>query len=284
MRLLLIGRSGQVATEVLRRAPAGVTVTALGREAADLSNPAQCADAILAAAADAVVNAAAWTAVDRAEAEEERARVVNGEAPFAMALACARRGLPFVHLSTDYVFDGEGTRPFRPEDPVAPQNAYGRTKLLGEDGVRRAGGPYAILRTSWVFSAHGANFVKTMLRLGREREELRVVDDQVGGPTPAAAIADACLTVARALRDGAPSGTHHLAGAPETSWAGFARAILAGAGLGARVVPIPSSAYPTPARRPLNSRLDGASLRETFGIAPPDWRPALAEVLRELGA
>ena len=284
MRVLVFGRTGQVATEILRRAPDGVTITAVGREAADLMQPGDCAEAILSADVDAVINAAAWTAVDKAESEEDAARVVNGEAPFAMALAAAKKVVPFVHISTDYVFDGQGTDPFRPESPVAPQNAYGRTKLLGEEGVRHAGGSHAILRTSCFFSAHGANSVKTMLRLGREREEINVVDDQVGGPTPASAIADTCLGIARALRDGAEGGTHHLSGAPDVSWAGFARAIMKDAGLPCRVNPIPTSAFPTPAKRPLNSRMDGGSLERAFGIARPDWRAGLRDVLQELGA
>ncbi|WP_210528795.1 dTDP-4-dehydrorhamnose reductase [Rubellimicrobium arenae] len=284
MKILLIGRSGQVATEILRRAPAGLAVTALGREGADLSDPAACARAVAGADAQAVINAAAWTAVDKAESEEAAARVVNAEAPAAMAQAAAARGLPFVHISTDYVFDGQGAAPFALDHPVDPQNAYGRTKLLGEEGVRAAGGSHVVLRTSWVFSSHGANFVKTMLRLGRERGEINVVDDQVGGPTPASAIADACLSIARALADGQPGGTHHLSGAPDTSWAGFARVIMREAGLSCRVNPIPSSAFPTPARRPLNSRLDGSSLEQAFGIAKPDWQAALREVLRDLHA
>jgi dTDP-4-dehydrorhamnose reductase len=284
MRVLVFGRTGQVASEILRRAPEGLTVRAVGREAADLAQPAECAEVILAADVDAVINAAAWTAVDKAESEEDLARVVNGEAPFAMALAAARKGVPFVHISTDYVFDGVGTDPFRPDSPLSPQNAYGRTKLIGEEGVRSAGGSHVVLRTSWVFSAWGANFVKTMLRLGHEREEVGVVDDQVGGPTPAAAIADACLRITGALRDGAEGGTYHFAGAPETSWADFARAVMEGAGLPARVNPIPTAQFPTPAKRPLNSRLDCGSLERDFGIARPDWRAGLRDVLRELGA
>ena len=282
MRVLLVGRTGQVAREVRRRA-GDVEVTALGRAEADLMDPGACAAAVRAAKVDAVINAAAWTAVDRAEAEEEAARVVNGAAPAAMARACADRGLPFVHISTDYVFDGTGERPWRPHDPTGPVNAYGRSKLAGETGVRAAGGRAAILRTSWVFSAHGANFVTTMLRLGREREALRVVADQVGGPTLAVAIADACLLIARALRDGAEGGTHHLSGAPAVSWAQFAEAIMDEAGLPCRVDPILTSAYPTPAARPLNSRLDGGSLLEAFGITQPKWQASLRDVLRELG-
>jgi dTDP-4-dehydrorhamnose reductase len=284
VRLLLIGRTGQVATEIRRRAPVGVEVVALGRDAADLSDPEACAAAVAVAEVDAVVNAAAWTAVDRAEAEESAARVVNGDAPAAMARAAARRRVPFIHISTDYVFDGTGTQPFAPDSSVAPQNAYGRSKLLGEEGVRAAGGVHAILRTSWVFSSHGTNFVKTMLRLGREREEISVVEDQVGGPTPAADIAEACLRIAGVLRDGAGGGTHHLAGAPDTSWADFASEIMRQAKLPCRVNRVPTSAYPTPARRPLNSRLDCASLEQAFGLRRPDWTAGLHRVLQELGA
>lgn len=281
MRVLVFGKTGQVATELQRRLPGAVF---LGREAADLSDPAACAAAVAAAGCDAVINAAAWTAVDRAEAEEAAATVVNGAAPAAMARACAVRGLPLLHISTDYVFDGTGTAPFRPDHPTAPLGAYGRSKLAGEEGVRAASGRHLILRTSWVVSAHGANFVKTILRLGRERESLNVVADQVGGPTPAAAIADALIVAARAMVAGAPGGTHHFAGAPDVSWADFARAIMAEAGLACRIVDIPTSAYPTPARRPANSRMDCAAFEVAFGIARPDWRAGLRDILRDLGA
>ncbi len=275
---MIFGRTGQVARELHRRAP---DARFLGREEADLADPAACAAAVLAHRPGAVINAAAWTAVDRAEAEEAAATVVNGEAPGAMARACADLGIPFLHVSTDYVFDGSGSAPWRPEDPTAPLGAYGRSKLAGERAVQAAGGRWLILRTSWVFSAHGANFVKTMLRLGRERAEIGVVADQIGGPTPAAAIAAALLSCARAMRDGAPGGLHQLAGAPDNSWAGFARANLAGAGRGCRVDESPTAAWPTPARRPLNSRLDCDSLARAHGITRPDWRAALAEVLRD---
>jgi dTDP-4-dehydrorhamnose reductase len=284
MRLLILGKTGQVATELGRRLPSGVSATFLGRDKADLADPAACAAAVQSADADAVINAAAWTAVDKAEGEEAAATVVNGAAPAAMALAAARRGLPFLHISTDYVFDGAGDAAFRPDHPTAPLGAYGRSKLAGELGVQAAGGAHLILRTSWVVSAHGANFVKTMLRLGREREALNVVADQIGGPTPAAAIADALIVAARAMCDGAPGGTQHFAGAPDTSWAGFARAIMAGAGLACRIEDIPSSAYPTPARRPLNSRLDCTGLEAAFGIRRPDWQAGLTDILTELGA
>ncbi|WP_149139804.1 dTDP-4-dehydrorhamnose reductase [Gemmobacter caeruleus] len=279
MTLLIFGQTGQVARELARRAP---DARFLGRAEADLSDPAACAAAIRAQRPDAVINAAAWTAVDKAETEEEAATLVNGAAPGAMAQACADLDIPLVHISTDYVFDGAGTLPFRPSDPTAPLGAYGRSKLAGEVAVRASGARHVILRTSWVFSAHGANFVKTMLRLGADRPALRVVADQIGGPTPADAIAAACLTLADALREGAAGGTHHFAGAPETSWAGFARETFALAGLPVTVEDIPSDAYPTPARRPLNSRLDCSALAADFGIMQPDWRAALAHVITEL--
>ena len=279
MKLLVFGQTGQVARELARVAPQAVF---LGRDQADLADPAACAAAIHAHRPDAVINAAAWTAVDRAETEEAAALVVNAAAPGAMAQACADLGAPLVHISTDYVFDGSGQAAWKPGDAPAPQNAYGRTKLAGEQAVRAAGGAHVILRTSWVFSARGANFVKTMLRLGADRPALRVVADQIGGPTPAAAIAGACLTLARGLRDGAAGGTHHFAGAPETSWACFARETFALAGLAVTVEDIATADYPTPARRPLNSRLDCAALAADFGIMPPDWRAGLAAVIGEL--
>lgn len=275
MRILVFGQTGQVARELARLAP---DARFLSRAEADLADPAACTAAIR--DCDAVINAAAWTAVDKAETEEAAATVINGEAPTAMARACADKGLPFLHVSTDYVFDGAGETPFKPDDPTGPLNAYGRSKLAGETGIRAAGGNHLILRTSWVVSSHGKNFVKTMLRLGRERESLNVVADQIGGPTPAADIARALLTAARAMADGAKGGTHHFAGTPDTSWADFARAIMAGAGLPCRIDDIPTSAYPTPARRPLNSRLDCSAL--PFGITRPDWRQGLTRILQEL--
>lgn len=279
MKLLIFGKTGQVARELQRLAP---DATYLGREDADLLNPAACAAAIAAADADAIINAAAWTAVDKAETEETAATTVNGAAPTAMAKAAAAKGVPFLHISTDYVFDGTGDQPFTPDHPTAPQNAYGRSKLAGEEGVRAAAGPHLILRTSWVVSAHGANFVKTMLRLGAERESLNVVADQIGGPTPAAAIANALLTAANAMTQGATGGTHHFSGAPDTSWADFARAIMATANLPCQIRDIPSSEYPTPARRPLNSRLDCRAFTSAFGIPRPGWRQGLAEIVKEL--
>lgn len=279
-KILVFGTSGQVATELRRLAP----VQALGRDTVDLANPSACAEAIRFHRPTAVINAAAYTAVDRAETEEVLATTINGAAPAAMAEACAALCIPFVHISTDYVFDGEGTRPFAPDDVTAPQNAYGQSKLAGEQGIRAAGASHAILRTSWVFSAHGTNFVKTMLRLSESHDELRVVDDQVGGPTPARAIAAACLEVARQLQaDPGKSGTYHFTGTPDVSWCDFARAIFAAAGRATRVRGIPTREYPTPASRPLNSRLDCSTIETTFNITRPDWRAGLTDTLTELG-
>lgn len=284
MKLLIFGRNGQIARELIRRAPADIQLTALGHDRADLTDPAACASAICQDNIDGVINAAAWTAVDKAETDEATATIINGEAPAAMARAAAERRIPFLQLSTDYVFDGAGDTPFNPAHATAPLNAYGRSKLKGENGVRAAGGAYLVLRTSRVVSAHGSNFVKTMLRLGTERKHLNVVADQIGGPTPAAAIADGLFIAARALADGAPGGTYHFAGAPDISWAGFARVIMEGAGLRCIIHDIPTSDYPTPATRPLNARLDCSSLAADFGIVRPQWRAGLSDILKEIAA
>ena len=278
--LLVFGRTGQVARELARLAP---EARFLGRDEADLSDPDACARAIRESGCQAVINAAAYTAVDRAETEPDLAGQINAAAPAAMASAAAGLGIPFVHISTDYVFDGSGDQPWVETDLTGPLGVYGASKLDGERGIATAGGQWAVLRTSWVFSAHGANFVKTMLRLGAERDELRVVADQHGGPTPAADIASACLTMAQAMRaEPALGGVYHFSGAADTNWAGFAREIMAQAGLACRVTDIASSDYPTPARRPMNSRLDCSAIRRDFGISRPDWRAGLAQVLLEL--
>jgi dTDP-4-dehydrorhamnose reductase len=280
MTWLVFGATGQVACELQRRGG----VLALGRGEADLADAAACADAIFHHRPKGVINSAAYTAVDRAEGEEDQANRVNGAAPAAMATACKALDIPFVHISTDYVFAGGGTNAWRPSDMVGPQNAYGRSKLMGENAIRAIGGRYAILRTSWVFSAHGANFVKTMLRLAQTRGTLSVVADQIGGPTSARAIAAACLDIAAHLeRNGAGAGTYHFSGAPDVSWAGFAKEIFAQSGRSVTVQPISTQDYPTPAKRPLNSRLDCQSTQDQFGITRPDWRADLRNVLQELG-
>ena len=278
--ILVFGETGQLARELARLGD----VRCLGRAEADFTDPDACAAQVARTDARAVVIAAAHTAVDRAEEEEALATTINATTPGAIARACAERGLPLVHVSTDYVFDGSGTTPWQPGDATGPLGAYGRSKLAGEEAVRAAGGPHAILRTSWVVSAHGANFIKTMLRLGAERDHLRIVADQIGAPTPAADLARACLAVAQALVDDpGKSGTYHISGTPDVSWAGFAREIFAQADLACRVEEIPSSDYPTPAARPLNSRLDCTELETVFGFPRPDWRDGLSDILTELG-
>lgn len=280
--LLVFGKSGQVARELARIAP---DAHYAGRDEADLTDPAACAALIRARQPHAVINAAAYTAVDKAEADVEAARLVNAAAPGAMARACAELGIPFVHISTDYVFDGSGDQPRAEDAETGPLGAYGQTKLEGEAAVAASGAQAAVMRTSWVFSAHGNNFVKTMRRLGAERDRLTIVADQIGGPTAAADIAAAALAMATAMTaDSAKGGIYHFAGAPDVSWADFAREIFAQSGLAPQVVDIPTSDYPTPARRPLNSRLHCAAISHDFDIMRPDWRQSLAQVIKELDA
>ncbi len=280
MSILAIGKTGQVARE-LAKLP---EVICIGRDEADLTAPEQVSHAIHAYTPSAVINAAAYTAVDKAEEEEALATLINGDAPGVMARDCAVLGIPFVHISTDYVFDGGGTQPWQPDAATGPLGAYGRSKQAGEEKVRAAGGAHAILRTSWVVSAHGNNFVKTMLRLGAERDRLTIVADQIGAPTPARDIARACLDMARQLSaDPGKSGTYHFQGAPACNWAGFAREIFTQANIACTVADIATRDYPTPAARSLNSRLDCTTLETVFGISQPDWRQGLREILKDLG-
>jgi dTDP-4-dehydrorhamnose reductase len=287
MRALVFGAAtGQVARELLLAAPGrGIDATALGRADADLADPAACARAVHAAAADVVVNAAAYTAVDRAEDEPALADVVNAAAPGAMAVAAAEKGVPFLHVSTDYVFDGAPGRPWREDDPTGPLGAYGASKLAGERAIAAAGGDFVILRTAWVFASHGRNFVKTMLAAGRGRDEMGVVGDQRGGPTPARDIAAALWTIAaaRVAGSGAP-GVYHFSGAPAVCWAEFAEAIFARSGWAMRpkVTRTATGAWPTSARRPANSVLDCGKIAAAYGIAQPDWRVGLDAVIGEL--
>jgi len=283
MKILVFGHSGQVATELRALRSDDVQITALARANADLTAPAACAAAIDAYAPDAVINAAAYTAVDKAESDAETAQVINADAPAAMARACAARDIPFVSISSDYVFSGAGGTPWAPADPTDPQSVYGRTKRDGEIAIVKTGGRYAVLRTSWVVSAHGNNFVKTILRLGAEREALTIVADQIGGPTGAAEIAQACVEIAKTLvSEAEKSGIYHFSGAPDTSWADFARAIFDTAKISCAVTDIPSSDCPTPAKRPLNSRLDCTTTEAAFGVFRPDWRVSLTHILTQL--
>ena len=283
MFVLIFGRTGQVGRELGRIAwPAGMTVRQLDRSQCDLAMPAAAAGKVLEAAPDIVINAAAHTAVDRAESEPGLAAAINRDAPSAMADACRTVGAKLIHLSTDYVFDGRKRAPYLEDDPVAPLSIYGRTKQEGEAAIRVRLMDHVILRTSWVFAAHGSNFVRTMLRLAEERTELRIVADQQGSPTAAGDIAQAIAAIAGRVAAGRGAwGTFHFASSESTSWFGFAEAIFALRGGGPTLVPITTEEYKTPARRPLYSVLDCRHVGETYGIAQPSWRAALAEVMRE---
>jgi dTDP-4-dehydrorhamnose reductase len=288
MRILVTGRSGQLATALLECAKArpDVDLFALGRPTIDLERPVETEAAIMAARPDLVVNAAAYTAVDRAESEPDRAFAINRDGAVAVALAAARLGVPLIHLSTDYVFDG--TKPqaeaYIEADATNPLSVYGRSKHAGEEVVLAAYPPSLILRTSWVFSPYGTNFLKTMLRLGVERESLRVVSDQIGNPTSAIDLADIILQIAPELAASTPAGgIFHLTNSGSTSWHGFAAAIFeASASRGGprpRLEAVTTADYPTPARRPANSRLDTSAFNRRFGIAPRAWQQALGEVV-----
>ncbi|RZA20477.1 MAG: dTDP-4-dehydrorhamnose reductase [Lysobacteraceae bacterium] len=292
MKLLLLGGNGQVGRELRRSLPALGELVVATRDGgtadvvADFELPQSLAELVARVAPDVVVNAAAYTAVDKAETDAEAAFRVNAQAPAAIAGACAASGALLLHYSTDYVFAGSATRPYREDDPPAPLGVYGASKLAGEDAIRASGARHAILRTAWVYAAHGGNFLLTMLRLARERDELRVVADQVGAPTPAAWIADASAEIIRQGID--RSGTWHLTTAGETSWHGFAEAIMEEARAQGilprppRVVAIPASDYPTPAQRPAYSVLDTTRLGRDFAIVPPAWREGLRRTVREL--
>lgn len=296
MRILLFGANGQVGHELRRSLALLGEVVATTRsgafedgttcERADFDAPAALPALIERIAPDIVVNAAAYTAVDKAESDRDAAFRANAEAPAFIAEACAARGTLMVHYSTDYVFDGSGVRPYREDDATAPLGVYGASKLAGEDAIRASGAPHRIFRTAWVYAAHGRNFMRTMLRLAAERDELRVVADQRGTPTPAALIAN--ITVAALAQPWVPSGLWHLTAAGETSWHGFAEAIVADAHARGllprvpRVVPIATADYPTPAKRPAYSVLDTARLRSDFGIDLPTWRGEMEMILSAL--
>ncbi len=296
MKLLVVGHLGQVGVELQRTlAPLGELALA-DQESVNLAKPATIRELMRRTCPEVVVNAAAYTAVDRAESEPELAMAVNGIAPGVLAEEAARRGALLIHYSTDYVFDGSKPSPWFEADEPKPINVYGKSKLAGEKAVAAAGGRHYIFRTSWVYAAHGTNFLQTILRLAWEREELRIVDDQIGAPTSAPAIADA---TARAIlasidlesggeRKGRPAyGLYHMTCGGETSWFGFAEEFLRRARARhperrmARLVPIPSSEYPLPARRPRNSVLSNEKLRRGFGLQLPEWRAAMESVLEQ---
>lgn len=274
MRILLTGPSGQVGAALLEALPRLGEVVAASRAGLDLASPDSIRRAVRDARPEVIVNAAAYTAVDKAESERDAAFAANAIAPGVLGEEAERAGALLVHYSTDYVFDGAKPAPYIEEDEPNPINVYGASKLAGERAIAASGCRHLILRTSWVYGPRGRNFYLTMLRLAKERPELRVVDDQVGAPTSSLEIARATATL---LGKGA-QGHYHMTAAGETSWCGFARAILSRAGLATPVVPIATADYPTPARRPRNSRLDCSRLRADFGVVLAPWEEALAEV------
>lgn len=290
-RLLVTGRYGQIATALAERAAleGSFVVVSLGRPQFDLADPSTVGAAIEMASPDIIVSAAAYTAVDQAETEEDLATRMNGLSAEEIAKAADRLGVPIIHISTDYVFDGLKSTPYVEDDIVAPIGAYGRSKLAGEIAVRAATAQHVILRTAWVYSPFGKNFLKTMLRLAETRESLSVVDDQTGNPTSAIDIADGILTVASNLLSDhslALRGTFHMSGNGAASWADFAEEIFSCARLQngpfATVNKIATSEYPTPARRPANSRLNCSRLRELHGINLPHWQSSTAQVVERL--
>lgn len=287
--ILVTGANGQLGSELKRRAwPTGYEVVALGRAELDLADR----DAIAAMVASrnwaAVINGAAYTAVDKAESDLVNAWIVNSQAPAVFAEACAKAKIPLIQVSTDYVFAGDKQGAWETDDPVAPLSVYGASKLAGELAVRFSGARHAVIRTAWVVSTHGNNFVKTMLRVAASRHSLSVVDDQYGSPTSAADLAEALMAIAIRLAEdeNAPTGIFHFSNAGKTSWAGFAQEIFAQSrqrgGVSADVVPIPSTDYPTPAKRPANSMLSHSAISEAYGIEPRDWHAALGDILDEL--
>lgn len=289
--ILVTGGNGQLGTELRRFAwPGGWRTVAIDLAELDLTDAAGIA-AMVAEGNEgrpwaAVINGAAYTAVDKAESDVVAAWAINALAPAAFAAACAAADIPLVQVSTDYVFDGAKPGGWEPEDAVDPLNVYGASKLGGELAVRTACRRHAIVRTSWVVGAHGANFVRTMLRLAADRDSLSVVADQHGAPTSAADLAAALATIAIALADGHASGTWHFSNAGATTWAGFAEAIFAGSerrgGPTARITPIATADYPTPARRPMHSLLSHGAIARDFGIVPRAWQDALDDILNEL--
>jgi dTDP-4-dehydrorhamnose reductase len=295
MRILLFGAGGQVGWELQRSLQPLGEVVAPGRGdavlAADFSRPDSLAATVAAVRPDVIVNAAAHTAVDKAESEPALAQAINADAPGVLARAAAACGAWLVHYGTDYVFDGSGDQPRDEQAPTAPLSVYGRTKLAGEEQIRASGCRHLVLRTSWVYGARGGNFAKTMLRLAGERSTLNVIDDQVGAPTSAELLADLSAHMIRAAR-AAPelAGTYNAVAAGSTSWHGYARLVIESArARGAKLalppeglVPIPTRAYPTPAARPLNSRLDTRKLRERFGLALPAWEQGVLRMLDEI--
>lgn len=291
MRILVTGKNGQLATALFEigSTDPDMEVVALDRTALDVCDEESVEHAVAAVEPDIVVNAAAYTAVDKAESEQELAFAANAAGPRLLAMATARRGIPIIHVSTDYVYNGEKSGPYVEDDPVAPASVYGASKLAGEVAVAEANPKHIILRTAWVYSATGHNFVKTMLRLAADRDQLNVVDDQHGNPSYAPHLAQAILRVVRRLLEDPglePWGVYHLAGTGSTTWCGLAREVFhcseAAGGPHSAVGAITTSEYPTPAKRPANSQLDCAKAKRTFGVELPQWQAGVSDCVARL--
>lgn len=289
MRVLVLGSTGQIGHELLHASwPAGVDVVGLARPAIDMADPRSIQEAVRRHAPAVVVNATAYTAVDQAESEREAAFAVNRDGPGCLAEMCGGQGVPLIHISTDYVFDGTKPTPYTEDDPVCPLSVYGLSKEAGEAAVRAGTAEHVIVRTAWIYGTHGRNFAKTMLRLGAERDELRVVADQHGTPTAADDVAAALMMIALRAADRPAGiwGTYHFTDAGSTTWHGFAERIFRNqeriAGRRPRLVAIPTAEYPTPARRPANSRLDCARIERVFGVVRPPWEDSADRIVGAL--
>ncbi len=287
MKILITGQHGQLSRELQQRLQGLGELIVLGRDKLDLANPAQIRQQVHAHRPDLIINAAAHTAVDQAESEPDLAFAINAIGPGVLAEEAKTLGIPLIHYSTDYVFDGSKPAPYTEADAPNPLGVYGQSKLAGEQAIAAVGGEYLILRTSWVYASHGKNFLLTMQRLLQEKPQMRIVADQIGAPTWAGSIADSTGALIERWRSGEPGewGIYHLTAQGETSWFGFAQAIgehLRQQGKAcAELEPIPSSAYPTPARRPLNSRLDCSRLQQQWHVSQPQWQDALRECLAQ---
>lgn len=290
MKILVTGADGQLGWELIRQAGSfGIEVKPSVRSELDITDRNQTGSGLSDSVPDMVINAAAYTKVDQAETDQENAFAVNQKGPGNLAAFCSARNIPLIHISTDFVFDGEKQRPYIETDPVSPLSVYGKSKAAGEQAVRAGSDKHIIVRTSWLYGVHGDNFVKTMLRLGREREEIRVVADQHGSPTSAADLAGALLKIALHVRDhgDAEWGTYHYCGKGITTWSGFAEAAFStakiyGYGKTPRVEPITTSEYPTPARRPTFSSLDCSLVQRNFGISPLPWQDSLKDIISRI--
>ena len=279
MNILVFGRTGQIARELNKL----VSATFLSRKECDLLNPTNCAEEVTRSNADIVINLAAYTNVDRAEEEQDLAKVVNGEAPAAIAIACASKGIPFIHISTDYVYGDNGQFPITSTTEANPVNIYGKTKLIGDLGIINSGADYVILRTSWVFSKYGNNFLKTIVELSQSSQTLKVINDQVGGPTPASEIAKACLCIAEKLHsDKSLSGIYHFSGYPNVSCAKFAEKIVSFNDKKIEINLIKSAEFKSKSLRQKNSRLDCSDLKNKFEIDRPNWEANVKSIMEEI--